>query len=228
MKKRRWQFAAVALILMTQAAFSQNVKIGNVALGMNEVEIKAALASAAPHYLNQTSEYTGLYYLVAETDAESFAFTLMDGRVAAFSLVHILPSGQQPFLPVGQEPTVAVLRNLVEKHTWVPTTIKNGDTFWLSDAAGVPLTDVSLCHPKSGEAWLLFAPMRQAIPRDSPAQSMIGLMKPALVPYSATCGVSIHLNETPAKSENDRVTSVRIQVLDIITMNRFVATHQLH
>jgi len=51
-------------------------------------------------------------------------------------------------------------------------------------------------------------------------------MKPSLESYPLSCGVSIHLNEAPAENENDRVTSVQIQVLDFKAMNAFLAKHQ--
>jgi hypothetical protein len=104
--------------------------------------------------VNQASGSPDLHYLVAEAEGESFAFTFIDGRVAAFSLMHILPPGQQPFLPSGQEPTVNTLRNLVIRQTWTPAEIKKGDTLWMSDASGEPLSDTLKCVPKSGNGWL--------------------------------------------------------------------------
>jgi hypothetical protein len=193
---------------------------------MNESEVKAALAPSAPYYVNQGSDSPDLHYLVAESEAESFAFTFIDGRVAAFSLMHILPPGQQPFLPPGQEPTVSTLRNLVIKQTWTPAEIKKGDTVWLSDATGAFLSDALQCAPKLGKGWLPFGPIPDSKAGDPPAKSMVGLMKPALVSYSSSCGVSVHLNEAPAVSENDRVTSGQIQVLNFNAMNAFVAKHQ--
>jgi hypothetical protein len=38
--------------------------------------------------------------------------------------------------------------------------------------------------------------------------------------------VNIHVNEAPGESENDRVTSVQIQVLDFKAMNGFVVERQ--
>jgi hypothetical protein len=50
-------------------------------------------------------------------------------------------------------------------------------------------------------------------------------MKPSVSSYPSNCGVSIHLNQTPAESENSVVTAVRYQVLDIKAMNAFRAKH---
>lgn len=50
-------------------------------------------------------------------------------------------------------------------------------------------------------------------------------MKPAVVSDPSNCGVSIHLIQTPAKSEEAVVTAVWYQVLDIKAMNAFVAKH---
>ena len=79
MKKIYLQLLAAGLILLTQSAISQNVKLAKIALGMNETEVKTALASSATFYINQFSDSPDLYYLVAETETESFAFTLIDG-----------------------------------------------------------------------------------------------------------------------------------------------------
>jgi hypothetical protein len=70
MKKSQLQLLAAGLILLTQLALSQNVKLANVALGMNEAEVKAALAPSAPYYVNQVSDSPDLHYLVAESEAE--------------------------------------------------------------------------------------------------------------------------------------------------------------
>jgi len=104
---KKIKFLAAGLILLAQPAVSQTVKLANVALGMNEAEVKTALAKSPLTYVSQPSEVADLNYLVAESEEESFAFMFIDGRVAAFALSHILPPGQQPFLPQGQEPTVA-------------------------------------------------------------------------------------------------------------------------
>jgi hypothetical protein len=63
---------------------------------------------------------------------------LVSSRVAAFSLMHILPSGQQPFLAAGQEPTEKVLRDLITGQTWKPAAIQQGDTFWATDGQVLP------------------------------------------------------------------------------------------
>lgn len=68
-----------------------------MALGMNETEVKTALTSNAPFYVNQASDYPDMQYLIAEPGAESYAFTMIDGKVVAFSVMHILPRGQLPF-----------------------------------------------------------------------------------------------------------------------------------
>jgi len=228
MKKSYLQFLAVGLIFLAQPVFSQNVKLAKVALGMNEAEVKAALAPSAPFYINQPSDSPDLYYFAAEAETESFAFTLIDGRVAAFSVVHILPPGQLPFLPPGQQPTVSILRNLITKQTWAPAEINKGDTLWFSDASGAPLGNAFQCRPESGEAWLPFGPMPGSKPGEAAAKSTADLMKPSLTFYPSICGVSIHLNQTPAESEDSVVTSVRYQVLDIKAMNAFLRKHRQH
>ncbi len=228
MKKSYLQLLAAGLILLTQAALSQNVRLAKIALGMNETEVKTALASSAPFYINQPSDSADLYYLVAEAETESYAFMLIDGRVAAFSVMHILPPGQLPFLAPGQQPTVSILRNLLTKQTWAPAEINKGDTLWFSDASGAPLANALQCHPESGEAWLSFGPIQGAKPGESAAKPTTGLMKPSLTSYPSNCGVSIHLNETPAESEDSVVASVRYQVLDMKAMNAFLAKHRQH
>jgi hypothetical protein len=216
---------AATLIFLAPAAFSQNVKLANVSLGMTEADVKAALASSTPSFHPQTSNFADLSYMVAETSGENYAFTFIEGHVAAFSIMHVLPPGQQAFLPQGQEPTVATLRNLIIKRTWEPAAIRKGDTLWLSDAVGAPLSDPSQCNPISGEEWLPFGPIQSSKPGETEPKSTEGLMKPSLVHYPAICGVSIHLKMAPAESENDRVSTVRIQVLDIKTLNAFLVKH---
>jgi len=228
MTKSYMQLLAVSLILLAQSALSQNVKLAKIALGMNETEVKTALASSAPFYINQPSDSPYLYYLVAETEPESFAFTFIDGRVAAFSVMHILPPGQLPFLAPGQQPTVSILRNLITKQIWEPAEMNKGNTLWFSDASGAPLANAVQCRPESGEAWLPFGPVPGAKPGDAPAKSPADLMKPSLTSYPSNCGVSIHLNQTPADSEDSVVTSVRYQVLDIKAMNAFLREHRQH
>jgi hypothetical protein len=51
-------------------------------------------------------------------------------------------------------------------------------------------------------------------------------MKPSTNSYGPNCGVSIHLNQVPAESEDSVVTSVRYQVMDIKAMNAFLARHR--
>lgn len=228
MKKCPLYLLATVMLLFVQSVLSQAVKIGSVALGMSESEVKAALASSAFRYSMQASASSDLYYLVARSAAESFAFTFIDGRVAAFSLVHILPPGQQPFLPPGQEPTVATLRTLVIKQTWKPAEINKGDTLWLRDTAGLPIADAAQCTPASGAPWLPFEPLPGSKPGEPPERSTVGLMKPAVASYPADCGVSIHLQQEPAASESDRVTTVRIQALDIAEVREFIARHPQH
>jgi hypothetical protein len=228
MTKSHMQLLAVSLILLAQSALSQNVKLAKIALGMNETEVKTALASSAPFYVNHPSDSPDLTYLVAEAGAESFAFTLIDGRVAAFSVMHILPPGQLPFLPPGQQPTVSILRSLIAKQTWAPAEINKGDTLWFSDASGAPLSNALQCPPESGEAWLPFGPVPGAKQGEPPAKSTAGLMKPSFTYYPSNCGVSIHLDQTPAESEDSVVNSVRYQVLDLKAMNRFLRKHPQH
>src|SRR5271166_2976676 len=220
MKKNHLLPLAAGLILLAQSVLSQNVKLAKIALGMNEAEVKTALVSSAPFYFNQPSDYTDMHYLVAEDETESYAFTLIDGRVAAFSVMHILPPNQQP--------TVSILRDLITRQTWAPAEINKGDTLWFSDASGAPLSNALQCRPESGEAWLPFGPVPGAKPGEPPAKSTAGLMKPSLKSYPSNCGVSIHLNQTPAESEDSVVTSVRYQVLDIKAMNAFLQKHHQH
>ena len=217
-----------SLIVFAQPVLGQNVKLANIALGMSETEVKTALASNAPFYVNQASDYSDMHYLVAETDAESYAFTIIEDKVAAFSVVHILPPGQLPFLPPGQKPTVSILRSLIIKQTWTPSEMNKGDTLWFSDASGAPLSNALQCRPQSGEAWLPFGPVASDNLSGRSAKSTEGLMKPSTNSYAANCGTSIHLNLTPAESEDSVVTSVRYQVLDIKAMNAFRAKHPQH
>ena len=228
MKKCPLQLLIAGLILFAQPVLAQNVKLANIALGMSETEVKTALTSTAPFYVSQASGYPDMHYLVAETEKESYAFTLIDGKVAAFSVVHFLPPGQLPFLPPGQQPTVSILRGLITKQTWTPAEINKGDTWWFSDSSGAPLADPSQCAPESAQAWLPFGAVPSAHPGERPARSTEGLMKPSVTSYPSNCGVSVHLNQTPAESEDSVVTSVRYQVLDIKAMNAFRSKHPQH
>ena len=178
--------------------------------------------------LTSPSAYSEMRYLIAETEAESYVFTLIDGKTAAFSVVHLLAPGQLPFLPPGQQPTVAILRRLIAKQTWEPAEISKGDSWWFSDAAGAPLKDGAQCRPRSGDAWLPAGSIPGAKPSEEPPKSTVGLLKPALTSYPSNCGVSIRLNQAPAQSEESIVTSVLYQVLGIKTMNAFVTTHPQH
>lgn len=225
MKMCKLQLIAAGLGLVAQPLLAQNVKLAKIALGMNAAEVKAALASDAPLYVDQPSVYADMQYLVAETEAESYVFTFIDGKTAAFSVVHLLPPGQLPFLPPGQQPTVSILRGLIAKQTWAPAEIDKGDAWWFSDAMGVPLTNGSQCRPASGDAWLPAGPITSIKSGEGSPRSIEGLLKPSVVPYPSNCGVSVHLNQTPAESEESVVTSVRYQVLDIKAMNAFVTRH---
>lgn len=227
MQMRKCQLIAAGLVILTQPLLAQSVKLAKIALGMSEAEVKTALASDTPFYVDQPSAYADMHYLIAETDAESYIFTLMDGKTAAFSVVHLLPPGQLPFLPPGQLPTVAILRGLIAKQTWEPGVISKGDAWWFSDAAGAPAKDGMQCRPVSGEAWMPAGTIPRSKP-DGPPSPTDGLLKPSIVSYPSNCGVSIHLNQTPAQSENSVVTSVRYQVLDIKAMNAFVTMHPQH
>lgn len=91
--------------------------------------MKTALASRAPVYANQASNYPAMHDLFAWTETESYAFTIVEDKVAAFSVVHHLPLGQLPFLPPGQKPTMSILRGLITKQTWMPAEIDKGDTW---------------------------------------------------------------------------------------------------
>lgn len=228
MKKRRSQLLIAGLIVFVQLVLAQNVKLANIALGMNETEVKAALVSNAPFYINQATSYPDMHYLVAETEAESYVFSFIDGKAAAFSVVHALPPGQLPFLAPGQQPTVSILRGLITKQTWTPAEINKGDTWWFSDASGVPLSNAEQCRPESGVAWLPFRLVPGTKPGEHTAKLTAGLMKPSSAMYPSNCGVSIHLNLTPAESEDSVVTSVRYQVLDIKAMNAFLTRHRQH
>jgi hypothetical protein len=70
--------------------------------------------------------------------------------------MHILPSGQQPFLAASQEPTEKVLRDPITGQTWKPAAIQQGDTFWASDASGTSTSNEAACRPYSGESWVPF------------------------------------------------------------------------
>ena len=217
-----------SLALFTQPVLSQTVTIAGLALGMNEADVKTALASHSPFYADQDSNTEGLHYLVAESEEESFALTFIDGKLAGFSTMHLLPPGQQAFLPAGQDPTVNTLRNLLIKRTWTPAMINKGDSFWLSDAAGKPISNPSKCDPKLGMAWLPYGPIAASTPGQTPPKSTTGLMKPVISLYPSGCGISIRLNMMPAGSENDRVNTVRIQVLDIKAINEFASKQAQH
>src|SRR5271168_4650565 len=91
MKKCQLQLLIAGLIVFAEPVLAQNVKLANIALGMSETEVKTALTSTAPFYVDQASDYPDMHYLVAETEMESYAFTLIEGKVAAFSVMHILP-----------------------------------------------------------------------------------------------------------------------------------------
>jgi hypothetical protein len=127
-----------------------------------------------------------------------------------------------------QKPTVSILRSLITKQTWTPSEMNKGDTLWFSDASGAPLSNALQCRPESGEAWLPFGPVASDNLSGRSAKSTEGLMKPSTNSYAANCGTSIHLNLTPAESEDSVVTSVRYQVLDIKAMNAFRAKHPQH
>jgi len=228
MKMCKSQLVIAGLFILVQALLAQNVKLANIALGMSETEVKTALASNAPFYVNQASGYPEMHYLVAETEAESYVFTFIDDKAAGFSVVHVLSPGQLPFLPPGQQPTVSILRGLITKQTWTPAEVNKGDTWWFSDATGAPLSDPSQCRPESGEAWLPFRPAASANPGERAVKSTEGLMKPSVTSYPSNCGVSIHLDLTPAESEDSAVSSVRYQLLDIKAMNAFRAKHRQH
>jgi hypothetical protein len=228
MKMCKPQLVIAGLFILAQGLLAQNVKLANLSLGMSESEVKTALALNAPFYVSQASDYPDMHYLVAETEAESYVFTFIGDKAAGFSVVHALPSGQLPFLPPGQQPTVSVLRGLITKQTWTPAKINKGDTWWFSDATGVPLSDNIQCKPESSEPWLRFGPVTSANPGERAVKSTEGLMKPSVTSYPSNCGVSIHLNLTPAESEDSVVTSVRYQVLDIKAMNAFRAKHPQH
>ncbi len=228
MKFRKVQIIAASLSFLLHPLLTQNVKLAKIALGMSDTDVKAALASDKPFFADQPSAYADMRYLIAETEAESYVFTLIDGRTAAFSVVHLLPPGQLPFLPPGQQPTVAILRGLIAKQTWEPAAISKGDSWWFSDATGAPLKNGAQCRPRSGDAWLPAGSIPSAKAGEEPPRSTVGLLKPAVTSYPSNCGVSIHLDQAPAESEDSVVTSVRYQVLDIKAMNAFVMTHPQH
>ncbi len=228
MKTCRWPFILALLIAVAPLALAQNVKLAKIALGMSEAEVKTALNADAPFYFNQASDSPEMHYLIAATPMESYAFTLIGGKVAAFSVTHFLPPGQLPFLPPGQAPTVSILRGLITKQTWTPAEINKGDAWWFSDALGAPLSHALQCRPETGTAWLPFGPVPGTKTGESPAKSTEGLMKPSSSAYPSNCGVSIHLDLTPAESEDSIVTSVRYQVLDIKAMNAFLAKNAKH
>ena len=202
---------ALALVLATAYSVTlhaQQVRLSKVGLGMTEPELKKALVGSSPRYTERPAGADGLRSLLAVTEEESFLFSFADDKVAAFSLIHLIPPGQQPFLPPGQEPTVKVLRDLVIKQTWAPISLTRGNTFWLSDATGAPLMDTKECPVSAMTGWKLFTGVTVQ------ARSSVGLMKPVAENYPAACGMSIHLKVSPASTDEDHVTKVEIQVLD--------------
>ncbi len=160
MKKCKLQILIAGVFVLALPVLAQNVKLANIALGMSEAHVKTALTPTAPSYTSQASDYSDLHYLVAETERESYVFTLIDGKVVGFSAVHILPPGQLPFLSPGQQPTVSILRGLITKQTWAPAAINKGDTWWFSDTAGAPLLEASQCTPESVTHGCLLGPPR--------------------------------------------------------------------
>ena len=119
---KRLPIFLASLLLLSAPSFAQKVKLAKVALGMSETEVKAALGSSSPHYIDQPSANPELHLLIAETADESFGFTFINDHVAAFSLMHVLSAGQQPFLKPGQEPTTAWFASRasgVKRGTWL-------------------------------------------------------------------------------------------------------------
>ena len=66
MKNRTLQLLAASVIFLTQPLWAQNVKLAKIALGMDEADVKTALASNSPVYIDQPSASPDLHYLVAE------------------------------------------------------------------------------------------------------------------------------------------------------------------
>ncbi len=216
MKKAHMHFLAAGMALISLPAFSQNVKLAKVAVGMTEAEVREALAPAGMTYVQQHSSYEELRYMLAAKDEESYAFTLIDGRVAAYSVAHILPAGSQP--------TVKTVRDSITKQTWAPVRIAGRDTYWVSDAYGAPVADETKCSPVSAVGWIAYdaSSLNSTV---SGYRSIARLMKPAVVRYPAGCGVSIHMEEASAGGDGDPVSSVALQVLNMKAMSVFAAKH---
>jgi hypothetical protein len=166
-------------ILLTSSCFpmsqAQQVRLAKVGLGMTEAELKQVLDGASPHYTDRTSSFAGKRSMLAVTEEESYLFTFANDKVVAFSLVHLLPAGQQPFLPAGQEPTLKALRDLVIMQTWTPASVNAGDTFWLSDAHGAPLSTLGTCAPTVSAAW-----KPSVAQKSGETPSTVGLMEPVV------------------------------------------------
>jgi len=92
-----------------------------------------------------------------------------------------------------------VLRNLIIKQTWSPTETKKGESVWFSDANGVPLSDTAKCIQNTAAIWLPLGPVPGPEPGKAAPKSTAHLMKPAIVSYPPSCGVTIRLNMEPAE-----------------------------
>ncbi len=216
MKKTQMKFLAACIALISFPGFSQNVKLAKVALGMTEAEVRGALAPAGMTYVQQASSYPELRYLIAAKDEESYAFSLLDGRVAAYSVLHILPTVNPP--------TVKAVRNSITKQTWAPVRASGRDTYWLSDADGAPVADEARCSPAPAGGWVAYdaSGLSSTV---SAYRSIGGVMKPSVMQYPAGCGVSIHMDEESAGGDRDPVSSVSLQVLNLRAMSVFAAKH---
>lgn len=196
---------------MTAAASSQQVKLAKVALGMTEAEVKEALAAGGQVFSEQASAFPRLRYVTAVKPDESYAFTLVDGKVAAYSVVHILSEGKQP--------PVKTVRDSITRQTWTPAYASGTETLWVSNVDGTPSSDLKQCSPAPAGGWTALD--AQTANKLSNYPSAAGLLNPAFATYPSTCGVSIHMTEQSAGGDSDLVSSVSLQVLDLKTISAF-------
>ena len=217
MKAPRFLLIAGCMLLGLSAS-AQQVKLAKVALGMNEAEVKEALAPSGQTFLELDSSSPQLRYLVAAKADESYAFTLVDGKVAAYSIVHMLPEDKQP--------TVKAIRDSITRQTWAPVRAAGTETFWVSHADGTPGSDCAQCSPAPAGSWMALEAGAASKLASYPSAS--GLLRPALVPYPSGCGVSIHMTEQSAGGDADPVSSVSLQVLDLKVISAYVQQHSKH
>lgn len=98
MTKKNLQILAAGLALLSQPLYSQKVRLARVGLGMTETEVREALGEISTHYIGQPSNLSEVHYLVAETEAESFAFTF-DRRSGGGVLAHAHSASRAAAIP---------------------------------------------------------------------------------------------------------------------------------